>query len=150
MTLFNNKKKEKYCDMQKEHKLRQKIMTECLLPKGGGVDQPSLEHRVFLHFLITIEKENVPKYIFNHLMWALKESKDNNRSFVPYGRLLSEIFHRGGILRAIKASNAVNDKQLEIITGKNINARTLRKIQLTKEVVTPRFPKNRNLIDKSE
>jgi len=28
-------------------------MTEDLLPKGGGVDQPSLDHRVLLHFLIT-------------------------------------------------------------------------------------------------
>ena len=103
MTLFNSKKKGKYCDMQKEHKLLQKIMTECLLPKGGGVNQPSLEHRLFLHFLITLEKTSGPKYIFNYLMWALKESKDNNISFVPYQRLLSEIIHQGGILKAIKA-----------------------------------------------
>jgi len=135
MTLFNSKKKEKYFDMQKEHWLLQKIMIECLLPKGGGVDQPSLEHRVFLHFLITLEKGNVPKYIFNHMMWALKESKDNNRSFVPYGRLLSEIFHQGGILKEMKASKAITDKQLGTITGKVINARTLRKMQLTKEEI---------------
>ena len=67
MTLFSSKKKGKYCDMQKEDKLLQKILAECLLPKGGGVDQPSLEHNVFLHFLITLEKANVPKYIFNHM-----------------------------------------------------------------------------------
>jgi len=40
-------------------------MTEDLLPKEGGVDQPSLDHRVLLHFLITKEKANVPKYIIN-------------------------------------------------------------------------------------
>jgi len=91
MTLFNSNKKGKYCDMQKEHKLLQKIMAECLLPNGGGVDQPSLEHKVWLHFFITLEKANVPKYIFYHMMWALKESQDNNRSFIPYGRLLSKI-----------------------------------------------------------
>jgi len=44
------------------------------------VDQPSLEHRVFLHFIITQEKTNVPKYIFNHMLWALKESQDKSRS----------------------------------------------------------------------
>jgi len=49
-------------------------MNENLLPKGGGVDQPSLDHKVFLHFLITQEKENVPKYIINHMLWALNES----------------------------------------------------------------------------
>jgi len=74
----------------------QKIMTEDLLPRGGGVDQPSLDHRVLLHFLITQEKENVPKYIFNHILWALKESQNNNRKWIPYERLLSVIFHQGG------------------------------------------------------
>jgi len=73
MTLFNSKKKGKYYEMQKEHKLLQKIMAECLLPKDGGVDQPSLEHKVFLHLFITLEKANVSKYIFNHMLWALKE-----------------------------------------------------------------------------
>jgi len=77
-------------------------MSENLLPKGGGVDQPSLEHIVFLHFLITLKMTNVPKYIFNHMLWALKESQDSNRSWIPYGILLSEIFHEGGILKAIK------------------------------------------------
>lgn len=39
-------------------------MTENLQPKGGGGDQPLLEHRVFLHFFITLEKANVPKVYF--------------------------------------------------------------------------------------
>jgi len=60
-----------------DFKLLLKIMNENLLPKGGGRDQPSLDHRVFLHFLMTLEKANVPKYIFNHMMWALKESQDS-------------------------------------------------------------------------
>jgi len=94
MTIFNNTKKGKYCDLKMEYKMLQKIMTENLLPKGGGVDQPSLNHKVLLPFLITQEKGNVPKYIFNHMLWALKESQDSNRSLIPYGRLLSEIFHQ--------------------------------------------------------
>ena len=77
----------------------------------------------------------MPKYIFNHMLWALKESQNNNRSFIPYGRLLSEIFHQGGILKAVKLSKTVTDKQLGTITGKVINAGTLRKMQLIKEVI---------------
>jgi len=119
--------------MQKEHKLLQKILAKCPLPKGGGVDQTSVKHRVFLHFLITQEKANMPKYIFNHMMWALKESKNNNISFIPYGRLLSEIFHQGGILKAVKKT--VIDEQLGIVTGKVMNGRTLRKMHLIKEVI---------------
>jgi len=75
MTMFNSTKKGKYSDLRMEYKKLQKIMTEDLLPKEGGVDQPSLDHRVLLHFLIKKEKANVPKYIFNHMMWALKESR---------------------------------------------------------------------------
>jgi len=75
MTMFNNTKKGKYSDLRIEYKKLQNIMTEDLLPKEGGVDQPSLDHRVLLHFLIKKEKANEPKYIFNHMMWALKESR---------------------------------------------------------------------------
>jgi len=46
MTMFNSTKKGKYCDLSMEHK----IQNDNLLPKGGGGDQPSLDHRVFLHF----------------------------------------------------------------------------------------------------
>ena len=59
-SLFKGKKDGKYSDMEKDHKVLQKLMQECFLPKGGGVDQPSLEHKVFLHFLITFEKVNLP------------------------------------------------------------------------------------------
>jgi len=119
--------------MKMEHKLLQKIMSKNLFPKGGGVDQPSLDHKVFLHFLINLEKENMPKYIINHMLWALKESQNSNRSWIPYGRLLSEIFHQGGILKALKLSKVVNDDQLGTITGKIINASTLRKMHLIKK-----------------
>jgi len=57
MTMFNSTKKGKYSDLRMEYKMLQKIMTEDLLPKGRGVDQPLLHHRVLLHFLIKKEKE---------------------------------------------------------------------------------------------
>jgi len=67
-SLFNGKAKGKYKDMKKEHKVLQKFMQECFLPKGEGVDQLSLEHKVFLHFLVTFEKVNLPRYIFHHML----------------------------------------------------------------------------------
>jgi len=102
-------------------------MQECFLPKGGGVDQLSLEHKVFLHFFVTFEKVNLPRYIFHHMLWALKESQEKQRSFVPYGRLLLEIFHQGGILEALRLSNLVTDEHLSTVVGKYINANTLKK-----------------------
>jgi len=131
---FNGKKKGKYCDMQKEHKMLQKLMQECFLPKGGGVDQLSLEHKVFLHFFVTFEKVNLPRYIFHHMLWVLKESQEKNKSFILYGRLLSEIFHQGGILAAIKLSKTINDDQLGTVCGKYINGSTLKKMLMIKKV----------------
>jgi len=52
-TMFNSTKKRKYCDLSMEHKLLLKIQNENLLPKGGGGDQPSLDHKVFMHFFMT-------------------------------------------------------------------------------------------------
>ena len=117
-TLFNNNVRGKYKDMQKEQKVLQMLLQECFLPKGGGVDQLSLEHKVFLHFFIRFEKVNLPRYIFHHMFWALKESQDKEKKIVPYGRLLSEIFHQGVILEALRLSNLISDEHLGTVVGK--------------------------------
>ena len=46
------------------------------------------------------------------MVWALKESQEKNRRFIPYGRLRSEIFYQGGLLNALKSSGVVSDKYL--------------------------------------
>jgi len=84
-TMINSKKKGSYNNLSMEKKML-KIQNENLLPKGGGSDQPSLEHRVFLHFFLKKEKANVPKYIFMHMIKTLKESQLNNKTRIPYGR----------------------------------------------------------------
>ena len=96
-SMFNSKKKGAYSDLTMEKKLLLKIQNENLLPNGSGVDQPSLEHMVFLHYFISKEKANVPKYIFKHMINTLRESQKINRTWIPYGRLISEILHQGGI-----------------------------------------------------
>jgi hypothetical protein len=133
-TLFNNNARGKNKDMQKEHKVLQKLMQECFLPKGGWVDQLSPDHKVFLHFFVRFEKVNLPRYIFHHMLWVLKESQDKERKFVHYGRLLSEIFHQGGILEALRLSNLISDEHLGTVVGKYINATTLKNMYLVEEV----------------
>jgi hypothetical protein len=114
-----------------EKKMLLKIQNENLLPKGGDSDQPSFGHRVFLHHFINQEKVNVPKYIFKHMIKELRESQLKNRCWVPYGRLISEILHQGGILKALSVVNFFTDKQLETKTWKVINGKTLRSMSLT-------------------
>ena len=82
---------------------------------------------------MTKEKANVPKYIFRHMIKTLNESQTINMCWVPFGRLLSEIFHQGGILDAIITAKVSDDKQLGTITGKVINGSTLRHMKLIKK-----------------
>jgi len=78
-SMFNSTKKGGYSELSIEKKMLLKIQNENLLPKGAGSDQPSLEHKIFLHFFITKEIANVPRYIFRHMIKELRESQDNNR-----------------------------------------------------------------------
>jgi len=132
-TMFNSTKKGKYCDLSMEHKLLLKIQNENLLPKGGGGDQPSLDDRVFMHFFMTSEKANVPKYISRHMIKTLRERKTIKRSWIPYGRLISEILHQGGILSALSETKIFTNKQLDTVTGKIINGSTLRHMKLIRK-----------------
>ncbi|KEH19771.1 hypothetical protein MTR_8g468090 [Medicago truncatula] len=113
-----------------EKKMLLKIQNENLLPKGGGNDQPSLEHRILLHFFITGEQANVPRYIFKHMIKDLRDMQEKKRCWVPYGRLILEIIHQGGILKALSKVNFFTDEQLGTETGKVINGKTLRNMSL--------------------
>ncbi|RHN74568.1 hypothetical protein MtrunA17_Chr2g0311801 [Medicago truncatula] len=67
-TIFNSKEKGVYADLCMERKMMLKIQNENLLPKCGDSDQPSLEHKIFLHLFITRERTNVSRYIFMHMI----------------------------------------------------------------------------------
>jgi len=132
-TMFNSTTKGKYSDLSMRTKMLLKIQNENLLPKGNGGDKPSLDHKVFLHFFLSREKANVPKYIFRHMIKNLKDSQTINRNCIPYGRLISEILHQGGILKALKKVNYFTDAQLGTVTGKIINGGTLKHMKLIKK-----------------
>jgi len=132
-TLFNSSTKGKYKELNMRTKMLLKIQNENLLRKGSGGDKPSLDHKVFLHFFLTRERENVPKYIFRHLIKNLKDSQTIKKNFVPYGRLISEIFHQGGILNALKKVNYFTDAQLGTVTGRIINGATVVTMKLIRK-----------------
>jgi len=132
-TIFNSTNKGKYSDLSMRTKMLLKIQNENLLPKGSGGDKPSLDHKVFLHFFPTKQKANVSKYIFRHMIKNLKESQTIKRNYIPYGRLISEILHQGGTLKALKGVNYFTDAQLSTVTGKIINGGTLKHMKLIKK-----------------
>jgi len=109
-----------------------KIQNENLLLKGGGSDQPSLEHMIFLHFFLKKEKANVPKYIFKHMVKALTDNQTINRTWIPYGRLISEIFYQGSLFKGLSETRGFTDEMLGTVTGKIINGATLANMKLIK------------------
>lgn len=80
------------------------------------------------------EKVNVPKYMFKHLIDNLRKSQLENRPWVPYGRLLSEIFYQGGVLDRLSSVGTYSDVLLDTKTGKFINTHTLKQMKLIKSV----------------
>jgi len=74
----------------------------------------------------------VPKYIFKHMVKALTESQTNNRSWIPYGRLISEIFYQGGLLKGLSETKGFTDEMLGTVTDKIINGATLANMKLVK------------------
>jgi len=57
----------KLVDMDIKHRVLLKIINECFFQKGGGADQPNLDHKLVLYFLAGFQQINLPRYIMHHL-----------------------------------------------------------------------------------
>jgi len=123
----------KLVDIEGQHRMLLKFMTECFFQKGGGSDQPSIDHKLILYFLASFNKINLPRYIMHHLCWAIKEGIRSKRKQIPCGRLLSEIFSEGKILEILRRNNLASDQILRTKTGKMINGKTLQNMKIIKK-----------------
>ena len=56
----------------------------------------------FIFYLVKEDKINLPAYILHHLCEAIKEIKKHSKKHVPYARLMSELFHQGHQIDALK------------------------------------------------
>jgi len=50
----------KLVDNDGHHMMLLKFITECFFQKGGGSDQPSVDHKLVLYFLVVFDKINLP------------------------------------------------------------------------------------------
>ena len=111
-----------------------KFMTDCFFQKGGGSDQPSVDHKLVLYFLSAFDKINLPKYLMHHLCWTIKEGIRGKRKQIPCGRLLSEIFTQGKLLETLRRNQLAFDKTLRTTTGKIFNGKTLQNMKIIKKI----------------
>jgi len=123
----------KLVDIDCHHKMLLKFMTESFFQKGGGSDQPSVDHKLVLYFLAAFDKINLPKYLMHHLCWAVREGIRGKRKHIPCGRLLFEIFTQGKLLETLRRNNLASDKTLRTRTGKMINGKTLQNMKIIKK-----------------
>jgi len=123
----------KLVDIDGHHRMLLKFMTDCFFHKGGGSNQPSVDHKLVLYFLSAFDKINLPKYLMHHLCWAIKEGIRGKRKQIPCGRLLSEIFTQGKLLETLRRNKLASEKALGTVTGKIINGKTLQNMKIIKK-----------------
>jgi len=123
----------KLVDMDDNHRMLLKFITDCFFQKGGGSDQPSLDHKLVLYFLASYQKIILPRYLMHHLCWAIKEGIKGKRKQVSCGRLLSEIFSQGKLLEILRKSKLATDRILGTVSGKIINGKTLQNMKIIRK-----------------
>jgi len=120
----------KLVDMDESYRMLLKFATHCFFQKGGGSNQPSLDHKLVLYFLATYQAINLPRYLMHHLCWAIKEGIKGKRKQIPCGRLLSEIFSQGGFLETLRKSKLASNRVIGTTTRKIINGKTLQHMKI--------------------
>jgi len=123
----------KLVDIEGHHRMLLKFITDCFFQKGGGSDQPSVDHKLVMYFLAAYGKIKLPRYLMHHLCWASKEGIRGKRKQIPYGRLLSEIFTQGKLLETLRRHRLATDRSLKTVTRKIINDKTLQNMKIIRK-----------------
>ena len=78
------------------------IMGTNLRPREKGAGYMSAMDKLFILFLISKIKINLPKSIFNYLKEEIISSREKLSFQIPYSRVISHIFHLLGVVSHIK------------------------------------------------
>lgn len=68
-----------------------------LRPRATSRSTLSHDDRIYIYLLTYHFRINFPKTIFSHLKYSIEISKTHLQSYIPYGRIMSEIIFREGI-----------------------------------------------------
>ena len=79
-----------------------KLIVSNFLPRGENQDILRYDDQAFIYLLMNDIRVNLPQSIFNCLWKSISESRNQVKSYIPYGRVLSEIFFKEGIVDILK------------------------------------------------
>ena len=133
-TLLGGKKDAKPSEMEIHNRMLVKFSNDCFFQRAGGSDQPNNQQKLAIYFMAILEKINFPRYVMDHLCWAINKGTTKGRKQVPYGRLLSEIFHQGRVLDFLRNTRSASDKCFEVSTAeRTISSRSLFSMKFIKK-----------------
>ena len=69
-----------------------KLIVSNFLPRGENQDILRYDDQAFIYLLMNDIRVNLPQSILNFLWKSILESRNQIKSYIPYGRVLSEIF----------------------------------------------------------
>jgi hypothetical protein len=125
-TLLGGNKDAKPFEMEIHNRMLVKFSNDCFFQRAGGSDQPNNQQKLAIYFMAIFDKINFPRYVMDHLCWAINEGTVKGRKQVPYGRLLSEIFYQGRVLDFLKKTRGASDKCFKVSTAeRTISSRSL-------------------------
>ncbi|XP_057452468.1 uncharacterized protein LOC130744297 [Lotus japonicus] len=94
-------------DLKPQMKIWQKIFISCIHPRTGGTDYLNATQKVIMYYISRGEPVCLPFLLFNYLKECVEKSRttggENKRSisYIPYGRLLSDIFTQNRLVKAL-------------------------------------------------
>uniref|UniRef100_A0A494G944 Uncharacterized protein n=1 Tax=Solanum lycopersicum TaxID=4081 RepID=A0A494G944_SOLLC len=126
-------------DLKSQMKIWQKIFIHCIHPRTGGTDYLNATQKVIMYYISIGEPICLPFLLFNYLKECIEKSRtttgsENKRfiSYIPYGRLLSDIFVQNKLVKTLSDIGLHEDLVMSI--GDALNGTKLKKMQIIEKV----------------
>ena len=97
-----------------------KLLLTNFRPREENKDILFYDDWVFIFLLMDQMRINLPRTIFNFLQKSIIVSRNQTKSYIPFGRVLSEIFFKEGIVEFVRRNgpeNGLLKKNCEVFNG---------------------------------
>ncbi|XP_057452327.1 uncharacterized protein LOC130744154 [Lotus japonicus] len=125
-------------DLKPKMKIWQKIFISCIHPRTGGTDYLNATQKVIMYYISRGEPVCLLFLHFNYLKECVEKSRttgiENKRSisYIPYGRLLSDIFTQNRLVKTLFDLGLHDDLAMSI--GDALNGTKLKRMQIIEKV----------------
>ncbi|KAI5435958.1 hypothetical protein KIW84_022401 [Lathyrus oleraceus] len=103
-------------------------------PASNSSDYINADQKCILYCIQKGIKINLPTLLFRYLRDSVRETRNNMkpRSYIPLGRLLSDVFIEHGLVDDLEKTRCMDDLAIDV--GKPLNARNLKSMGIIKDI----------------